>query len=127
MHTGIVLMPIGDTSRMREYVFIELSKTLDITYVGLKDVAYTQDINLQSNIIIANLKSYMALSKPYIYFDCDNETPQQRKLILDMSTQANYLVVGLVLDSTESSCTISVKNAPMWSEGFKNIIYSTKE
>ncbi len=118
-------MPMGGQAYIREYVFTELSKTLDITYVGLKDAEYTQDINLKSNIIITNLKNYMALSKPYIFFDCDNETPQQRKLVLDISTRANYSVVGLMLDTPESSLTI-LQNAPSWSEGFKSI-YSTKE
>ena len=126
MINGIIIMPINGQPYMRGEIFKGLSKIVDIVYVGLDDVKNVQgDISLKANIIVSNLKNYMALSKKYIFFDCENQTPQQRKGIIQYASKANYVVVGLVLDYENASYTI-LKDIT-WDEGFQNIIYTSKE
>jgi hypothetical protein len=123
MSNGIILLPISDNIQKREQIYKKLSKTISLMYVGLKDIENVNgDDSLKSNIIIANLKNYIALSVPFIFFDCENKIPQQRKIILDYALKSKYSVVGLVLDIPNTLSIIN-KDSPELSEGFQNIYY----
>jgi len=123
MATGLILMPIGGTPTMRQNVYAELSKNISMVYTGLNDIMnITGDNALKADVIISNLKTHMSHCVTHIFFDCDNKTPEQRKVIFDLAKSSNYLVVALVLDTPNIGSTM-VKEAPTWDEGFKNIYY----
>lgn len=123
MVNGIILMPIGGTAETRHKLFNELSTRFSIVYVGLDDIKNVSgDDALKANVIVSNLKTHMSRCVSHIFFDCDNQTPEQRKVILDLATSAKYSVIGLVLDTPNMKYTM-VREAPEWDEGFKNIYY----
>jgi predicted kinase len=123
MVTGLILMPIGGTVEKRQKLYEELSKQLSIVYVGLNDIKNVSgDNSLRADVIVSNLKTYMSHGVSHIFFDCNNQTPEQRKVILDLATTAKYSVIGLVLDTPNIKYTM-VREAPDWDEGFKNIYY----
>lgn len=123
MINGVVLMPIGGTTEKRQKLFKELESRIGIVYVGLDDIKNVSgDVALKADVIISNLKTHMAKCASHIFFDCDNQTPEQRKVILELATTAKYSVVGLVLDTPDDRYTM-LREAPKWDEGFKNIYY----
>ena len=123
MVNGIILMPIGGTSEKRQQLYNELTKKMNIVYVGLDDIKNVSGDNvLKADVIVSNLKTHMSHGVIHIFFDCDNQTSEQRKVILDIATSAKYSVIGLVLDTPKIKYTM-VREAPEWDEGFKNIYY----
>jgi hypothetical protein len=122
MPNGIVILPISSNKLKVAELYENLSSLIDVAYVGLKDVENLQgDINLKANIIISHLKNQMASCTPYIFFDCDNQMPEQRLLITDISAQSNYLVYALMLDKYDISTKLS-SIEPGWDERLKDII-----
>jgi predicted kinase len=123
MVTGVILMPIGGTNEKRQQLYKELSEKIGIVYIGLDDINNVSgNVALKADIIISNLKTHMSHGVSHIFFDCDNQTYEQRKVIMDLALTAKYSVVGLVLDTPDIKYTM-VREAPCWDEGFKNIYY----
>jgi hypothetical protein len=123
MATGIIIMPIGGSRQERIKLFEALLKKDDFTYVGLNDIKEVSgNDSLKANVIISNLKTFISLSRKFIFFDCDNQTSSQRKLIIDLAVKSNYSVFGLMLDNPKYNSIIGKDNA-FWDEGFKEIIY----
>jgi predicted kinase len=123
MANGIILMPIGGTTEKRQKLYEELSNKIDMVYVGINDIKNVSGNDaLKADVIISNLKTYMSRCVSHIFFDCDNQTPEQRKVIFDLASTAKYSVVGLVLDTPSIKYTM-VREAPELDEGFKNIYY----
>jgi hypothetical protein len=120
---GVILIPICKDQKTRECLFKKLNETIDVTYVGIKDVLNLDATSdLKSKVIISNFKTYVSLNKKYIFIDCETDTPQQRRVFIKYAKISNYIVVGIIVD-INNEMNILRKNNPEYDEGFEEIIY----